>query len=158
MQNPPLQFRQSSITFKNPGYFSGKFWWAPTTIRVWYFLLKFCTTFLLTNVYKRVFRIFLFCLDLELLINLVSVGVFILTNNSGSKQNQTNLEHPFEHIGKRETCITFQQNLLNSMVVGAQFFRQNNLFLKNNRALSKFLCGILHYLISITKLSKKQFM
>ena len=84
--------------------------------------------------------------------------MFILTNNSGSKQNQTNLEHSFEHIGKRETCITFQQNLLNSIVVGAQFFRQNNLFLKNNRALSKFLCGILHYLISITKLSKKQFM
>ena len=98
------------------------------------------------------FRIFLFWLDPELLINLVSVGVFILTNNSRSKQNQTNLEHPFEHIGKRETCTIFQQNLLNSIVVGAQFFRQNTLFLKNNRALSKFLCGILHYLISITKL------
>ena len=41
------------------------------------------------------------------------------------------------------------------MVVGAQFFRQNTWFLKNNRALPKFLCGILHYLISITKLSKK---
>ena len=42
------------------------------------------------------------------------------------------------------------------MVVGAgqsfQFFRQNTWFLKNNRALSKSLRGILHYLGSITKL------
>ena len=41
------------------------------------------------------------------------------------------------------------------MVVEAQFFRQNTYFLKNNRALSKFLCGIFHYLTSIAKLSKK---
>ena len=38
-------------------------------------------------------------------------------------------------------------------IVGApqsfQIFRQNTCFLKNNRALSKFLYGILHYLISI---------
>ena len=42
------------------------------------------------------------------------------------------------------------------MVVGArqsfQFFRQKNLkFLENNRALSKFLYGVSHYLISIVK-------
>ena len=40
-------------------------------------------------------------------------------------------------------------------VVGArqsfQFFRQTTWFLKNNRALAKMLCGILHYLISIIK-------
>ena len=45
------------------------------------------------------------------------------------------------------------------MVVGAHqnfhFFTQNTWFLENNRALSKFLYGVLHYLISITKLSKK---
>ena len=33
-----------------------------------------------------------------------------------------------------------------------QFFRQNAWFPENNRALSIFLYGILHYLISITKL------
>ena len=40
-----------------------------------------------------------------------------------------------------------------------QFFRQNTWVLKNNKALSKFLYGILHYLISITRLSvhKTQF-
>ena len=41
------------------------------------------------------------------------------------------------------------------MVVGArhgfQFFRQTTWFLENNRALSKILYGILHYLISIIK-------
>ena len=44
------------------------------------------------------------------------------------------------------------------MVVAArqsfQFFGQNTWFLKSNRALSKFLYGIFHYLISITKLSR----
>ena len=42
------------------------------------------------------------------------------------------------------------------MVVGArqsfQFFRQKTWFLENIRALSIFLHGILHYLISIIKL------
>ena len=45
------------------------------------------------------------------------------------------------------------------MVVGArqsfQFFRQITWFLENNRALSKFLHGTLHHLISMTKLCKK---
>ena len=45
------------------------------------------------------------------------------------------------------------------MVVGArqnfQFFRQYTWFLKSKRTLYKFLCRILHFLISITKLSKK---
>ena len=53
-------------------------------------------------------------------------------------------------------CAKFQQKLSEFIVVGArksfQFFRQNTWFLKNNRALSKFLYGILHHLISITKL------
>ena len=38
------------------------------------------------------------------------------------------------------------------MVVGARqifrFFRQNTRFLENNKALSKFMYGILHYLIT----------
>ena len=32
MQNSSLKFRQSFITYKKPGYFSGKFWQAPTTV------------------------------------------------------------------------------------------------------------------------------
>ena len=42
------------------------------------------------------------------------------------------------------------------MVVGPrqsfQFFRQNTLLFENNRALSKFLYEVLHYLVSITEL------
>ena len=41
------------------------------------------------------------------------------------------------------------------MVVGArqnfQFFKQKTWFLENNRAMSEFLYGILHYLITIIK-------
>ena len=51
-------------------------------------------------------------------------GLFILANNSRSKQNETNLEHPFEDIDKWETCAKCKQKLLNSMVVGVQFFTQ----------------------------------
>ena len=46
--------------------------------------------------------------------------------------------------------------ILNCRVVGVHqsfyIFRQNNWFLENNRALSKFLYGTLYYLISIIKL------
>ena len=69
-------------------------------------------------------------------------------NNSRSKQNEKNLEHPIVGIGKKETQDKFQQRILNSMVVGARqnfdIFRQKTWFLKNNRALSKFLYEILH--------------
>ena len=65
-----------------------------------------------------------------------------MANNSRSKQNEKNLKDPFEQIDKYETCAKFQQDLLNSMVVGAQFFRQKTWFLKNKRALTTFLCGI----------------
>ena len=49
---------------------------------------------------------------------------------------------------------------MNCRVVGArqsfQIFRQNTLLLENNSALSKFLHGVLHYLISIIKLKQNQ--
>ena len=45
-------------------------------------------------------------------------------------------------------------------IVGArqsfQIFRQKTWFLENNRALPKFLYGILHYLISIIELQQNQ--
>ena len=63
-----------------------------------------------------------------------------MPNNSRSKQNETNLKDPFEHIGKYEICGKWQQNLLNSMVVGAQFFDKIPGF-SNIRALSKFFVG-----------------
>ena len=55
----------------------------------------------------------------------------------------------------RKRVQSFSKKILNSMIVGArqifQFFRQKTWFLKSNRALSKFLYGILHYLIGIIK-------
>ena len=56
--------------------------------------------------------------------------------------------------------MKFQQKILNYWVVGArqsfQIFKQNTWFLENNKALPKFLYGILHYLISIIKLQQNQ--
>ena len=82
-------------------------------------------------------------------------------NNSRSKQNKKSPTHPFVDIGKYETCAKFQKKILSCSIVETpqsfQIFRQNTWFLKNNRALSKFLYGILHSLISTIKLYQNQY-
>ena len=75
MQNPLLKFRQSFIISEKPGYLSEKSKTLTSSNCLKYLLLKLFTPSLRTNVYNRVFEIFLFCLDLELLGNLVSVSV-----------------------------------------------------------------------------------
>ena len=56
MQNPIQKLRQSSIVFKKSGILSEnlKTLTSANYPAVQYFLLKLCTRFLLTNVYKRV--------------------------------------------------------------------------------------------------------
>ena len=112
MQNPLLKFRQSSIISEKPGYLSGKLkiFTGSDYHRVSYFLLTFCTTFLLTSVCNTVLRAFYFVYIFRSSIykpdfseNVETRFFFILANNSRSKQNETNLEHAFEHIGKEET-------------------------------------------------------
>ena len=75
MQNPLLKFRQSFIISEKPGYLSEKLKTMMSSNYLKYLLVKLFTPFLRNNVYNRVFEIFLFCLDLELLRNLVSVSV-----------------------------------------------------------------------------------
>ena len=113
--------------------------------RVQYFLLKLCTRFLLTNVFKR------FCLDLMLfakikkdLVSTHSFFIFLLITQDLNK------------IKKVRIFAKFPQKILNFVVVGArqifQVFRQIAWFLGNNRAFSKFRYRILYNLICITKL------
>ena len=68
MQNTIQKFRQSSIVFEKPGILSEnlKTLTSSNYPTVQYFLLKLRPRFLLTNVYQRLRRIFLFHLDLEL--------------------------------------------------------------------------------------------
>ena len=67
MQNPMQKFRQTSIVFEKPGTLPEnlKTLTSSNYPTVQYFLLKLCTRFLLTNVYKRVpgifFILFRFC-------------------------------------------------------------------------------------------------
>ena len=104
MQNPIQTFRQSSIVFEKPGILSEnlKTLVSSNYLTVQYFFLKFRTRFLLTNAYKTVCGIFLFCLDLELFTkikkDLVSTHSFI--NNSRSKQNKKDPAHHFVEITK----------------------------------------------------------
>ena len=66
-------------------------------------------------------------------------GFYIFINNSRSRQNKKNLEHPFLDIIRQKTCAKFQQKILNSLVVRGhqsfQIFRQKTWFLGNNRPL-----------------------
>ena len=107
MQNLIEKFRQSSIVFEKPGILLGnlKNLTNSNLPKVQYILLKLCTRVLLTNVYKSVFGIFLFCLDLELfakLKNLLSTHpffIFLLISQDLNKKTK-NLEHPFVDICK----------------------------------------------------------
>ena len=56
MQNAVQKFRESSIVFEKPGLLSEnlKTLMSSNYPKVQYFLLKLCTHFLFTNVYKRV--------------------------------------------------------------------------------------------------------
>ena len=128
--------------------------------RVQYFLLKLHTSFLLTNVYKRVFRIFFIffrssvsCKNKKRTDFYTLFYIFI--NNARFKQNKKNSEHDV-YIVKWEMCEKFWQKILNVRIVGAcqsfQFFRQIAWFRTNNRVLSKFRYQIVYNLISITKL------
>ena len=66
MQNPIQNFMQSSIVSDKPGILSEKLKTLTSCNyhRVEYFLLKFCTCFILTNIYKQ--KGVRECLDLEL--------------------------------------------------------------------------------------------
>ena len=93
---------------------------------VQYFLLKLRTSFLLTNVYKRYVRFFFISFRSWVISkNLKRPGVCTLVfytfiNNSRSKQNKKNPTHHFVDITNYKTCAKFQQNKLNSVVVGAR--------------------------------------
>ena len=72
MQNPIHKFRKSSVISENPGYFSEKFKTLTSSNyrNIYYFLLKFCKRFLLKMSTKGCLGFFLFCLDLESLIEM----------------------------------------------------------------------------------------
>ena len=91
-------------------------------------MLKFCTRFLRTNVYKSVFGMFFIlfrtwfiCQNQNYLVSPHSQkpGLSITQDLNKIKENPG---EPFVNIGKTEMCAKFQQKMLNSIVVGA---RQN---------------------------------
>ena len=138
-----------------------KLWWAPTTVQFNIFCWNFTYVSVLPVYAKACVGFFIILFRSWViykpgLCECVETRSFlILVNNSSSKQNKKNSTHSFVDSGKKVTCAKFQQKSLKSLVIEArqsfQFFRHNTWFLKNNRALSKFLYRILHYFISITK-------
>ena len=112
MQNPIQKFKQSSIVFEKPGILSENLrsLLSSNNPTVQYFLLKLCTRFLLTDVYKRVSGIF-FILFRSRVINknvkrpgFYALGFYIFINDSRSKQQQQQNKisdtHSFVDIGK----------------------------------------------------------
>ena len=119
----------------------------------WNFTRVFCLLLCL-----KCSRFVLFCLDLQLLPKLKKDLVSThaqkprLSITQDLNKIKKNPEHPFVDLGNQERCTKFQQNLLNSMLVGSQSFqltRQITSFLGNHRVLSKFKYWILHDLISV---------
>ena len=139
MQNPIQKFTQNSIVFEKPGVLSEnlKTLTSSNYPTIQYFLLKLRACFLLTNVYKRLCRIFLdFVQILSYFQKLKRLGFYtlffyIFINNSRPKLNKNNLKHSFLDFIKQKTCAKFRQQISNSKVVGArqsfQFFKQKNL-------------------------------
>ena len=107
MQNLIPKLRQTSIISKKPEK-NWKLWQALTTIEFNIFFAEILhTPFLLSNVYKRVCRIFFIFLKKSWVINKsVKKSVqkpdlfLIFANNSRFKQNKKNPAHPFVDIGK----------------------------------------------------------
>ena len=92
MENPIQKSRQSSIVSKKLGILSEnlKTLTSSNYPKVQYFLPKLCRRFLLTNVYRKMYRIFLFCLDLELYAKIkktwfLHICFYIFINNERSK-------------------------------------------------------------------------
>ena len=86
MQNPVPKLRQSSIISKRPIFLSKK-------VKTLYYLLKFCTQFFLSNIYKRVFSSFfiLFRSSVikKIVKNLLSAVFFLFfANNSRPKKTK----------------------------------------------------------------------
>ena len=84
--------------------------------RIGYFLLGFCTRFLFTNVYKKLFGIYYVLFRSWFICkNQKRPGFYTLTeiifiNNSRSKQNKKNPQHPFVAIAKRKNDSPLQFN------------------------------------------------
>ena len=74
MQNPILKLEAGSFIFEKAGYFPEKLKHLTSSNYIQLIFFAEILRFRLTNDYKRVFEIF-FCLDLELLVNMVSVSV-----------------------------------------------------------------------------------
>ena len=165
MQNPIPKLRQNSIISKKPAFLSKnwKLWRAPTMIEFDTFCWNFAHVFYLVMSLIALAWFFLIYFRSWVIHKSVkrecveNRSFLIFANTSRSKQNKRNPAQPFVDIVKYETCAKFQQKTLNRRVVGArqifQIFRQNTWFLENNRALSKFLYGILH----LKSVHKKQF-
>ena len=125
MQNFIQEFRETSIVSKKPGLLSEK--QKTLTIfkyhRVQYFLLRFCTYFLLNNVYKKMFGIFFNFVQILSYLEVFKMTLFlkrffyIFVHNSRPKQNQKNPKYSFVDIAQQKTCAKFQQKILNSTVL-----------------------------------------
>ena len=151
MQNPIPKFRQSSIISEKSGYLSEKFKTLTSSNyhKIYYFLMKFCTGFLLNNVCKRVLWIFFILFRSWVNKNVKKQCIktrFIFANNSKSKQNTKKSRTPFcRHweVGKVSQVSAKNIELYASWSSSKfSIFQTKHLVLENNRAFSKFLLEI----------------
>ena len=154
MQNPIRKLEQSSIVFDTTGILSEK-WKILTSsnhVRVKYFLLKFCSRFLITSVYKRMFGInfivFRFWVisknkkKTRFLHTYWSHFCFLLITQDLNKILK-NPEQSFAGIVKLKMSAKFQQKIWNSMVVDTyqSWYRCKYFFFHTNNLVSRIQYG-----------------
>ena len=119
MQDSIQKFRKNCIVLERLGILPEKLR-SFNYRRVKYFFLNLCTRFPLTNVCKRVFGVFLFCLHLKLfaknkkknwVLQTPRIQVFyIFIHNSRCKWNKKK-NHEQPDFFKYETCVKFQHKI-----------------------------------------------
>ena len=141
MQNPIQKSKESSIVLQEPGILPEKLRTLTSSnyCSLGYFLLKFCTRFSLTTVYKKLFKIFFYFVYILSYLQKVKKTWFLnahrnqvfhtFINNSRSKQNKKNPKHPFVDTASQEMCAKSPQKILNSNWSSPKcsIFQRNNL-------------------------------
>ena len=130
MKNLIPALRQTFIISKKPGFLAEKLKTLRSSKclqkRVWEFFILF-RSWVINKSVKH---------------DCVETRSFLIFANTQDLTEIKKIPHPFVDIDKSETCVKFQQKILNCRIVGAcqsfQIFRQNTWFLENNELCLNF--------------------
>ena len=144
MPNPTQKSRQSSIVFQKPDVLPEilKILTSFNYHRGEHLLLKFCTSFPFTNVYKSVFEIFFICVDLEIFAKIKKIWFLHIHANQVS--------YVFINTQALKEIKQIWNSLLQTLLSRkrVRYFRKKDFKLYGSWSSSKFLIFQTNYLVS----------